>query len=129
MVKLWTGVAVPENHLLVLMFLVKISILIHTLWCNHSAPRYIFQKIFSYRPIKGHAQGCSSLYYLWYCGAGGNLAVNHWGNIQGKCSEGTLWLAWAVRSNGLDVYPAIWIDFKNRLNEKKYIEWDFTYMK
>ena len=29
---------------------------------------------------------------MWCHGAGGNLAVHHWGNIQEKCGEGTVWL-------------------------------------
>lgn len=83
----------------------------HTLWCNHKFWVYVSKK-FSYRPIRGHTQEYSSKFYLWYQQAGSNLAVYHW-NIQGKC-KGRLWLAWAGRSNGLDVHTEIWIDFKTQ---------------
>lgn len=100
----------------------------HTLWCNHFGPKCMFQKKFSYMPIRGHAQKCSSKFYLWYQQAGSNLAVYHWGNIQGKC-EGRLCLAWAGKNNGLDVYTAIWIDFKNTSLDEKSKKRDTIYIK
>lgn len=64
----------------------------HTLGCKHSVSGCMFQRKFSCRPLRGHAQSCSSQYYLWYQGVGGNLAACYYGNIQGKHSKGTLWL-------------------------------------